>query len=65
MRQFRAYCHKDQRFRRQISTDLRRRQRSLIAASGKLKPVIDQYSANVGPELVKELQSELDKLRKK
>lgn len=30
----------------------------------KLKPVIEKYSANVGPELVKQLQSELDKLRK-
>jgi tripartite ATP-independent transporter DctP family solute receptor len=31
----------------------------------KLKPVIEKYSANVGPELVKELQSELEKARKK
>ena len=30
----------------------------------KLKPVIDKFSANVGPELVKELQGELDKIRK-
>ena len=30
----------------------------------KLKPVIDKYSANVGPELVKELQAELEKIRK-
>ena len=30
----------------------------------KLKPVIEKYSANVGPELVKELQSELAKIRK-
>lgn len=30
----------------------------------KLKPVIEKYSANVGAELVKELQGELDKLRK-
>lgn len=30
----------------------------------KIKPVIEKYSANVGPELVKELQGELDKIRK-
>ncbi len=30
----------------------------------KIKPVIDKFSANVGPELVKELQGELDKIRK-
>ena len=30
----------------------------------KLKPVIDKYSANVGPELVKELQAELEKVRR-
>ena len=30
----------------------------------KIKPVIEKFSANVGPELVKELQGELDKLRK-
>ena len=31
----------------------------------KLKPVIEKYSANVGPELVKELQDALDKERAK
>ncbi len=31
----------------------------------KIKPVIDKYSANVGPDLVKELQAELDKVRAK
>ena len=31
----------------------------------KIKPVIEKYSASVGPELVKELQTELDKGRKK
>ena len=31
----------------------------------KLKPVIDKYAANVGPDLVKELQAELDKARAK
>ena len=31
----------------------------------KIKPVIDKFSANVGPELVKELQAELEKGRKK
>jgi len=30
----------------------------------KLKPVIEKYSVNVGAELVKELQAELDKVRK-
>lgn len=30
----------------------------------KIKPVIEKFSANVGPELVKELQGELDKIRK-
>ncbi len=30
----------------------------------RLKPVIEKYSVNVGPELVNELQSELSKLRK-
>lgn len=30
----------------------------------KLKPVIEKYSANVGAELVKELQGELEKIRK-
>lgn len=30
----------------------------------KIRPVIDKFSANVGPELVKELQGELDKIRK-
>ena len=30
----------------------------------KLKPVIEKYSVNVGPELVKELESELAKIRK-
>lgn len=36
----------------------------LAKIRAKLKPVIEKYSANVGPELVKELQGELDKLRK-
>ena len=36
----------------------------LAKIRAKLKPVIEKYSANVGPEVVKELQSELDKLRK-
>ena len=31
----------------------------------KIKPVIEKYSANVGPELVKDLQSELEKIRAK
>jgi TRAP-type transport system periplasmic protein len=31
----------------------------------KIKPVIDKFSASVGPELVKELQAELEKGRKK
>lgn len=31
----------------------------------KIQPVIDKFAANVGPELVKELQSELEKNRKK
>ena len=30
----------------------------------KLKPVIEKYSANVGADLVKELQAELEKVRK-
>jgi tripartite ATP-independent transporter DctP family solute receptor len=36
----------------------------LAKIRAKLKPVIEKYSANVGPELVKELQTELDKIRK-
>lgn len=31
----------------------------------KIKPVIDKFAANVGPELVRELQAELEKGRKK
>ena len=31
----------------------------------KVKPVIDKFAASVGPELVKELQEELEKGRKK
>jgi ABC-type phosphate/phosphonate transport system substrate-binding protein len=31
----------------------------------KIKPVIDKFADNVGPELVKELQAELEKGRKK
>ena len=31
----------------------------------RIKPVIDKFAANVGPELVKELQAELEKGRKK
>ena len=31
----------------------------------KIKPVIEKYSTNVGPELVKELQADLDKVRAK
>ena len=36
----------------------------LVKIRAKLKPVIEKYSANVGPELVKELESELAKIRK-
>jgi len=36
---------------------------SIIRA--RIKPVIDKFSASVGPELVKELQAELDKGRRK
>lgn len=32
---------------------------------GRIKPVIDKFSASVGPELVKELQAELEKGRRK
>ena len=37
----------------------------LTKIRAKIKPVIDKFAASVGPELVKELQAELDKGRKK
>ena len=37
----------------------------LATIRARIKPVIDKYSASVGPELVKELQAELDKGRRK
>jgi TRAP-type transport system periplasmic protein len=37
----------------------------MVKIRAKIKPVIDKYSASVGPELVKELQAELEKGRKK
>jgi tripartite ATP-independent transporter DctP family solute receptor len=37
----------------------------LTKIRAKIKPVIDKFSASVGPELVKELQAELEKGRKK
>jgi TRAP-type C4-dicarboxylate transport system substrate-binding protein len=36
----------------------------LAKIRAKIKPVIDKFSANVGPDLVKQLQTELDKGRK-
>jgi tripartite ATP-independent transporter DctP family solute receptor len=37
----------------------------LAKIRAKIKPVIDKFAANVGPDLVKELQTELEKGRKK
>ena len=37
----------------------------LTKIRAKLKPVIDKFSANVGAEVVQQLQAELDKGRKK
>jgi len=37
----------------------------LVKIRTKIKPVIDKFSASVGPELVQQLQSELEKGRKK